>query len=145
MKVVLNRLQDGSYHVSPARPSGVLSKKSVEPSTSGKGFAGQKRAATATTGTNDRFEKQIVILNVIPGSSTGIDLYNSLTFKWQTIGQCNDCLLCRSAHRTIINHETYYMSPSMRSLVRRIVELEQNSQVLMYPLIVGPPSTVSNQ
>ena len=51
--------------------------------------------------------------------------------------QCENCLLCRSNHRTVLNHEMYYLSPAMRTLVRRVVEFEQNKQVLMYPLIVG--------
>ena len=140
VKVVLEKRQNGSYYVSPVRATTVVSSTSPEASVTKSPLPGQTSSAT-TMPTNDRFEKEIMIVNVLPGVDRGIELNNSLTFKWQTIGQCENCLICRSNHRTVLNHETYQMSPAMRTLVRRVVELEQNDHVLMYPLIVGgaPP------
>ena len=137
VKIVLNRLRDGTYYVSPARTSNTPLRKEPTTSNPPPSFARDETGTRTPVPTKNRFEKQIIILNVLPGNQFGIEQTNSLTFKWRTIGQCENCLLCRSNHHTLLNSKTYYLSPSMRALIPRIVELEQNTQVLMYPLIVN--------
>ena len=136
VEVVLKRMRDGTYYVSPVRQSNVSLASAGSSNANHTHHTGQKRAAT-TAAVTDRFEEEMLILNVLPEKSVGIDLNNYFAFKWQTIGQCENCFKCRSNHRTVLNLEMYYLSPAMRALVQRVVELEQNAHVVMYPLIVG--------
>ena len=133
VKVELERRRDGGYSMSLAR------RRSEMPTGTGGSCSGHKHklASSSKAAATEVFENQIIILNVVPGTVSANPMANSLTFKWQLMGQCEDCILCRSNHRVVLGLEKYVPSPPLEVLVRRVVELEQNRLPVMYPLIVS--------